>query len=72
LQVRPNLEGQRAVHLGASVGYLRLAGAFIEAALDDLPQIVARRDGKIIAYLLTGSRDVHAQAPIIHTSRHVP
>jgi hypothetical protein len=28
---------------------VRLSGAFIEAALDDLPQIVARRDGKIVA-----------------------
>jgi L-amino acid N-acyltransferase YncA len=43
---------------------VRLPGAFIEAALDDLPQIVARRDGKIVAYLLAGSRSVHAQAPI--------
>src|SRR5262249_21351802 len=40
-------------------------GAFIEAALDDLPQIVARRDGKIVGYLLAGSRSVHAQTPII-------
>ena len=44
---------------------VRLPGAFIEAALDDLPQIVARRDGKIVAYLLAGSRDLHAQTPII-------
>ena len=42
---------------------VRLPGAFIEAALDDLPQIVARRDGKIVAYLLAGSRSVHAQTP---------
>ena len=44
---------------------VRLPGAFIEAALDDLPQIVARRDGKIVGYLLAGSRGVHAQTPII-------
>ena len=44
---------------------VRLPGAFIEAALDDLPQIVARRDGKVVAYLLAGSRSVHAQTPII-------
>jgi hypothetical protein len=31
---------------------VRLPGAFIEAALEDLPQIVARRDGKIVAYLM--------------------
>jgi hypothetical protein len=37
---------------------VRLPGAFIEAALDDLPQIVARRDGKVVAYLLAGSRSV--------------
>ena len=35
---------------------VRLPGAFIKAALDDLPQIVARRDGKIVGYLLAGSR----------------
>ncbi len=44
---------------------VRLPGTFIEAALDDLPQIVARRDGKIVAYLLAGSRGLHAQTPII-------
>jgi ribosomal protein S18 acetylase RimI-like enzyme len=44
---------------------VRLPDAFIEAALDDLPQIVARRDGKIVAYLLAGSRGLHAQTPII-------
>src|SRR6478735_7624423 len=49
---------------------VRLPGAFIEAALDDLPQIVARRDGKIVAYLLAGSRSVHAQTPIIKAMFH--
>jgi hypothetical protein len=44
---------------------VRLPGAFIEAALDDLPQIVARRDGKVVAYLLAGSRSVLAETPII-------
>jgi hypothetical protein len=39
---------------------VRLPGAFFEAALDDLPQIVARRDGKIVAYLLAGSGVAHA------------
>jgi L-amino acid N-acyltransferase YncA len=45
---------------------VRLPGAFIEVALDDLPQIVARRDGKIVAYLLAGSRSVHAQTAYIY------
>jgi predicted GNAT superfamily acetyltransferase len=44
---------------------VRLPGAFIEAALHDLPQIVARREGELVAYLLAGSRDVHAHTPII-------
>jgi GNAT superfamily N-acetyltransferase len=44
---------------------VRLPRAFIEAALDDLPQIVARRDRKIVAYLLAGSRGAHAQTPIV-------
>jgi ribosomal protein S18 acetylase RimI-like enzyme len=46
---------------------VRLPGAFIEAALNDLPQIVARRNGKIVGYLLAGSRGVHTQTPIIQT-----
>ena len=44
---------------------VRLPGAFIKAALDDLPQIVARRDGKIVGYLLAGSRGVHVHTPIV-------
>jgi L-amino acid N-acyltransferase YncA len=44
---------------------VRLPSTFIEAALQDLPQIVARREGRIVAYLLAGSRDVHAHTPII-------
>jgi hypothetical protein len=34
---------------------VRLPGAFIEAALDDLPQIVAPRDGKIVDRLVDAS-----------------
>jgi hypothetical protein len=59
-----NLQEQNLLGRGGLLS-VRLSGAFIEAALDDLPQIVARRDGKIVAYLLAGSRGVHAQAPII-------
>ena len=44
---------------------VRLPGTFIEAALDDLPQIVARRNGKIVGYLLAGSRGVHVHTPIV-------
>jgi predicted GNAT superfamily acetyltransferase len=44
---------------------VRLPRAALEAALHDLPQIVARRDGKIVGYLLAGSRSVRAQAPIV-------
>ena len=59
-----NLQEQNLLGRGGLLS-VRLPGAFIEAALDDLPQIVARRDGKIVAYLLAGSRSVHAQTPII-------
>ena len=55
-----NLQEQNLLGRGGLLS-VRLPGAFIEAALDDLPQIVARRDGKIVAYLLAGSRSVHAQ-----------
>ena len=44
---------------------VRLPGTFIEAAIEDLPQIVARRQGKIVGYLLAGSRGAYAQTPII-------
>jgi len=46
---------------------VRLPGTFIENAMDNLPQIVARRDGKIVGYLLAGSRAAHALTPIIRT-----
>ena len=46
-----NLQEQNLLGRGGLLS-VRLPGAFIEAALDDLPQIVARRDGKIVAYLL--------------------
>ena len=44
---------------------VRLPAMFFEAALDDQPQIVARRDTKIVGYLLARSRAAHAEAPII-------
>jgi ribosomal protein S18 acetylase RimI-like enzyme len=59
-----NLQEQNLLDRGGLLS-VRLPGAFIEARLDDLPQIVARRNRKIVAYLLAGSRGVHAQAPII-------
>ena len=59
-----NLQEQNLLGQGGLLS-VRLPGAFIEAALDDLPQIVARRDGKIVAYLLAGSRGAHAHTPII-------
>jgi predicted GNAT superfamily acetyltransferase len=59
-----DLQEQNLLGLGGLLS-VRLPDTFIEAALDDLPQIVARRDGKIVAYLLAGSRGLHAQTPII-------
>ena len=44
---------------------VRLPAAVFEAALDDLPQIVARRDGKIVGYLLARSRAAWAHIPIV-------
>src|SRR5215467_13032868 len=44
---------------------VRLPAMFFEAALDDLPQIVARRDSTIVGYLLARSRAAHAETPII-------
>src|SRR5262249_12802915 len=57
-----NLQEQNLLGQGGLLS-VRLPGAFIEAALDNLPQIVARRDGKIVAYLLAGSRGAHAHTP---------
>src|SRR5262249_12109537 len=56
-----NLQEQNLLGQGGFLSW-RLPGAFIEAAFDDLPQIVARRDGKIV---VAGSRGVHAQTPMI-------
>jgi predicted GNAT superfamily acetyltransferase len=44
---------------------VRLPRAYLEASLDDLPQIVARRNGKIVGYLLSASRETHAHVPIM-------
>src|SRR5262249_15835020 len=59
-----NLQEQNLLGRGGLLS-VRLPGAFIEAALDDLPQIVARRDGKIVGYLLAGSRGIQAHTPIV-------
>jgi predicted GNAT superfamily acetyltransferase len=58
-----NLQEQNLLDRGGLLS-ARLPRAFFEAALVDLPQIVARRDGKVVAYLVAGSRGLHAQAPI--------
>jgi len=44
---------------------VRLPAAVFEAALDDLPLVVARRNGKIVGYLLARSRAAWAQIPIV-------
>ena len=44
---------------------VRLPRAFIEAALDDLPVIVARRNGQVVGYLLSSSRAAQAHVPIV-------
>jgi predicted GNAT superfamily acetyltransferase len=64
-----NLQEQNLLDRGGLLS-ARLPRAFFEAALVDLPQIVARRDGKIVAYLIAGSRGLHAQAPITQAMFH--
>jgi L-amino acid N-acyltransferase YncA len=44
---------------------VRLPRAVLEAALVDLPQVVARREGKIVGYLLAGSRGLRTQVSIV-------
>jgi L-amino acid N-acyltransferase YncA len=59
-----NLQEQNLLGRGGLLS-VRLPRVVFEAALIDLPQVVARREGKIVAYLLAGSRDLHAQVPIV-------
>ena len=61
-----DLQEQNLLERGGLLS-VRFPGAFIAAALDDLPQIVARRDGKIVGYLLAGARRLYAQTPIVQT-----
>ncbi len=43
----------------------RLPRAWFEAALDDLPIIVARRDQRVVGYLVSASRAAVAGVPVI-------
>ncbi|HEX3400736.1 MAG TPA: GNAT family N-acetyltransferase [Acetobacteraceae bacterium] len=43
----------------------RLPAAWFEAALDDMPIIVARRDGRVVGYLVSASRAAVAEVPVI-------
>src|SRR5262249_54559411 len=59
-----NLQEQNLLGHGGLLS-VRLPRTALEAALVDLPQMVARRDGRIVGYLLAGSRILRAQAPIV-------
>jgi predicted GNAT superfamily acetyltransferase len=44
---------------------VRFSRAWLEASLKEMPSIVARRDGQVVAYLLSASITGHADVPII-------
>ena len=43
----------------------RLPRAWFEAALNDLPIIVARRSGRVVGYLVTASREATQNVPVL-------
>jgi hypothetical protein len=43
----------------------RLPRVWFEAALDDMPIIVAQRDGRTVGYLVSASREAVAAVPVI-------
>lgn len=43
----------------------RLPRAWLETALNDMPLIVARRNGQVVGYLISASRDAVAGVPVI-------
>jgi len=45
---------------------VRFSRDWFEAALDDLPVIVARRAGRIVGYLVSSSKAAQSHAPIIN------
>jgi predicted GNAT superfamily acetyltransferase len=48
----------------------RLPRAWFEAALGDLPMIVARREGRVVGYLVSASRTAVADVPVIGAMLH--
>ena len=49
---------------------VRFSPAMLEAELENLPQIVARRDGKVVGYMLAASRGMRGNAPIMQAMFH--
>jgi hypothetical protein len=47
----------------------RLPRAWFEAALNDLPVIVARRSERVVGYLVTASREATHNVPVIAAMR---
>ena len=67
---RDDIDGILALqehNLPGRVGMLsaRLPRAWFEAALDDMPIIVARRDARVVGYLVSASRAAVASVPVI-------
>src|ERR1017187_6157133 len=60
----PDLQEHNLPHRGGMLSDA-MSRARIEAALNDMPVIVARRDGRVVGYLLAGSRESKAGVPIM-------
>src|SRR3712207_1011152 len=43
----------------------RLPRTWLEAAVADMPVIVARRDGRVVGYLISASRQAYAGVPVV-------
>jgi hypothetical protein len=43
----------------------RLSRAWLGAAVTDMPVIVARRDGRVVGYLISASREAYAGVPVV-------
>lgn len=48
-----------------------LSRAWFEAALADMPVMVARREGRVVGYLVSGSFAAYAHLPIVQAQLHV-
>ena len=58
------LQGRNQPERGGALA-ARLPGEWLEAAVADMPVIVARRNRRVVGYLISASREAYAGVPVV-------